>query len=66
MPRYYKDRIYGEHERKGVGAMVRRKMVRKQLADMAAVGDLYFLNLAIAHRGAFDRMDYDSCKNDRL
>lgn len=56
MPRYYKDKLYEEHERKRVAFFARQTMVKKQLEDMAKSGDQYFLDKANSDKAAFNRM----------
>lgn len=38
MPRYYKQKIYNENERKIAGFFIGRKVVAEQLADMRKAG----------------------------
>lgn len=53
MPRYYKEKIYNEHERKAIGAKARLGMIERQQKEMDKAGPLYYALQAEAHLAAF-------------
>lgn len=66
MPRYYKDKIYSEQERKRVAFFSRLKMIHEQLERERKGGPLYWRNLSEAHIAAFNRMRFHSKLTDKL
>lgn len=66
MPRYYKDKLYSEQERKRVAFFARIKMIADQNQREARGGILYFRNLSEAHLAAFRRMRFHSTITDKL
>lgn len=66
MPRYYKEKIYNEMERKRVAHFAKFSVQKKELAIMKKQGDAYFANLASKHRAAFKKMQFQSSKNEKL
>jgi hypothetical protein len=57
MPRYYKDKIYTEYERKRVAFFTRQRMVKEQLEKINN-DPQYFEKLAITHLGQFSKFEY--------
>lgn len=57
MPRYYKDRIYAEHERKRIAFFAKQKIVKEELQKLRDDPE-YYAKKAISDQGQFDRMHY--------
>lgn len=66
MPRYYKDKIYTEQERKRVAFFSRLQMIKEQREREAKGGPLYWRNLAESHAAEFRKMKFHSKLNDKL
>lgn len=66
MPRYYKDRIYDEMQRKRVAFMTQVRMEREKTKRMLEEGDEFFNNELKRHKGLYVQMRYLSTKNDKL
>jgi len=66
MPRYYKDKIYSEQERKRVAFFSRLAMIQEQLRKEREAGAYYWRNRAEAHQAAFRKMKFHSTLNDKL
>lgn len=64
MPRYYKDKIYTEQQRKQIGVAVRLKML-KQL-EVSLVDPMYYRNTFESHKQAFRKMDADYSRNQKI
>lgn len=64
MPRYYKNKIYDEHERKRVGIITRHNMLKEKAILMEQPD--YYRNLFEAHKQAFRKMEINSVKNDKI
>lgn len=66
MPRYYKDKIYDEHQRKRIAYFAKQKAVKDDRHDMEnAVGKHSPLR-HIRDKDAFDRMYFQASKRDNL
>lgn len=67
MPRYYKNKIYGEELRSKIGSVVRSRMVEKDYNDMMKLTDeqreLLCRNYQEGVKAAFAKMYFDSEKN---
>lgn len=57
MPRYYKNKIYTDEERKQIGYHTRAAMVKRERELMEKIGEDYFYNLAISHENQFKIMN---------
>lgn len=66
MPRYYKDRIYNERERKRVAFFSRIKMVERQREEEIKGGDTYWRDKAENDKAAFRRMNYKANQNQKF
>lgn len=66
MPRYYKDKIYSEQERKRVAFFARIKMIEESFRKETEGGPLYFRNLYEAQAAAIRKTQFHSTLNDKL
>lgn len=66
MPRYFKQKIYNEYERKAIGFHARSQMLRKEDKARKKYGENYHRDIASSHMGAFRKMEKDSVKGDKL
>lgn len=63
MPRYYKNYLYNEHERKGIGIITRQNQLMQELRQ-AELGKLKSpRDLAEKHKAQFEAMHIKSLKN---
>lgn len=68
MPRYYKDKIYNEWERKRVAFFARQKMVKEDLEEflLNRGNEKYWHNKKENHLAAFKAMHQESIKNQKF
>lgn len=66
MPRYYKDKIYQEHERKRIAFFCLQRAVMEQLKKEKEGGIDYYRNKAEKDKEKFNRMKLNSQKGDKL
>lgn len=66
MPRYYKDKLYSEIDRKVIGAVTRQRMIEEENEKIAAGGEMYFRDLAEAHIAAFERLKTQADTNNKI
>lgn len=66
MPRYIKDRIYSEHERKGIGAQVRIKMEKELEKAEAKLTDKDKRNRVQDDAASFRAYNYKANQNQKL
>jgi len=66
MPRYYKDKIYTEEQRKRIAFFQQREAAQRQYEAMLKEGDDYWRNKAERDKAAFARMKLKSIKDDRI
>lgn len=64
MPRYYKDKIYGEQQRKAIGYFQRQQQIRKEL--ICENDPNYIHNKVEADKAAFRKMQADATKLDKI
>lgn len=63
MPRYYKEKIYVETERKAIGYHTRQQQVKRQREAERKGGETYWRDKAEADKAAFNKMYHNSEKN---
>lgn len=63
MPRYYKDKIYNEQERKTIAFFMKQKADQMLLEEMAELGDDYYKITAERNKEQYRRMYKNSIKN---
>lgn len=68
MPRYYKDKIYNEWERKRVAFFTRKRMIEEELREFIEHRDdpVYWHNKKEMHLAQFERMKVDALKGQKL
>lgn len=66
MPRYYKEKIYTEQERKRAGFAARVKQLENERKAEKKGGENYFRDRAEAHKAAFARMEFKANQNQKL
>lgn len=64
MPRYYKDKIYEQQQRKAIGYFQRQQQIKEQL--MCELDPNYVHNKVEADKAAFKKMEKDATKADRI
>lgn len=63
MPRYYKDKIYSEADRKQIGFFAKLDMEKRLLEAQAEKGETYYEELASIHQNQFQKMAAESTRN---
>lgn len=65
MPRYYKQKLYEETQRKAVGYATRQRMIQAEL-KAAAKDPNYYIKKALSVKAAFDKMHRQATLNQTL
>lgn len=66
MPRYYKDKVYTLAERKAVGMITLREMIKRNDLVISQADDRFFNDQAESHMAAFRRMQFKHSQNEKL
>lgn len=66
MPRYYKEKMYVDSERKRIGQVQLSKIQQRVNDEMSRQGDMYFTNQAEARKAAIRFMRKTSGKGDKV
>lgn len=66
MPRYYKDKLYNEHQRKAIAYYQKMEIAKAQAKQMKIDGDLYWSKKASQDMGAIKQSKFKSGLRDNL
>lgn len=68
MPRYYKEKVYSETQRKVAGAHTRYKMIQdeQKAIELAGSPETYWATRAQAHIASFRRKDHNDSKRNKI
>lgn len=66
MPRYYKQKIYTDEQRKAIGYVTRQRQLKEESKQIKKQGDKYYHKKAASDMAEFNRMNHESKGRDKL